>query len=126
MIPGSNLLVQALTLVTPQTVRYYADAGRTTNAAGMEVSAFAPGVDVPQSSVQAVPLTKYQALGLDFKSKYVSWLAPVNVVGVDRDRSGDEFEWNGRRYKVAAETNWFAQDGWVRVLGQEIGAATNA
>jgi hypothetical protein len=123
MIPGSNLLAQALTVIQPQTVRYYRNTGRATNAAGMDVASFAPGVDIPQGSVQAVPLRKYESLGLDFKARYVTWLVCADIVGVERDRSGDQFEWNGRRFNVVGETNWFSQDGWCRLIGQDIGGA---
>jgi len=120
MIPGANLLSQALTMIASQSVTYYADTGRTTSATGRDVTVFAPGVAVTLGSVQAVPRTRFQSMGLDYSRSYVTWFVPRSILGVERDRSGDEFEWNGRRYKVEAVTPWFAQDGWVEVLGIDI------
>jgi E217 collar protein gp28 len=122
-VPGSNLLAEALQLIEPQTVRYFQWTDRATSATGRQVSEFAPGVDIEEGSLQAVPLTRYAMLGLDLKKKYTSWFVTVEVVGVDRDRAGDCYEFNGRRYQVVTETNWFTQDGWVCVIGVDIGAA---
>lgn len=124
MIPGSNLLSQALTMIAPQSVVYFADTGRTVTATRREVTAYAPGVTINAGSVQAVPRTRYQAMGLDYAKSYVTWFVPRSVLGVERDRSGDQFQWNGRRYGVESVTPWFAQDGWVEILGIDKGPAT--
>lgn len=117
MIPGGNLLNAALTLIASQGVRYFANTGQTDNGRGQLISAFAPGVDIAQGSVQAVPLTRYEVLGLDREKTYVSWFVSINALGVGRNRAGDEFEWNGGRYGIVGDTNWHAQDGWVSVIG---------
>lgn len=122
-VPGSNLLAEALQLIESQAVEYFQFTANTTTATGREVSGFAPGVVIEEGSLQAVPLTRYAMMGLDLKKKYTSWFVSANVVGVDRDRSGDCYEYNGRRYQVVTETNWFTQDGWVCVIGVDIGAA---
>lgn len=124
MIPGSNLLAAALTLIASQPVRYYAFSARTTNAAGQFVPGFAPGVTITKGSVQAVPLDRYEQLGLDRKKVYAAWYAPVHATGVSPARSGDEFEFGGGRYQIVGETDWFVQDGWVGVIGVKIGPAT--
>ena len=126
MIPGNNLLTQALSVIGSQSVRLYRNTARTKNELGRFVPAFAPGEVIAVGSVQAVPLSAYASRGLDYKKSYVMWFVPANVVGVDRDRSGDQFEWGGRRYSIEQETPWFAQDGWVQILGVSIGVATNA
>lgn len=123
MIPGGNLLNAALTLIASQSVTYYQNTARTLNPQGQYVTAFAAPITVPRGSVQAVPLDRYEDLGLDRKKSYVTWFASVNVVGVERDRSGDEFEYAGRRYQVVGESPWFTQDGWVSVIGVDIKGA---
>jgi hypothetical protein len=119
-VPGSNLLRQALKLITPQTVKYFRFQSRTLSPTGRDVSTFETGVDVPQGSVQAVPLSRYEMLGLDRQKRYVTWFVVRAVLGVGRDYSGDQFEWGGKRYDVVGETNWFLQDGWVAVIGVEL------
>lgn len=123
MIPGMNLLGKALSVIAPQSVRYFKDAGRTTTATGRNVTAFEPGVDITNGSLQSVPRARYESMGLDYSRSYRSWFVPRNVIGVERDQSGDEFEFDGRRYKVESVTPWFVQDGWNEVLGIDIGAA---
>lgn len=122
-VPGSNLLLEALSIIEPQTVRYFRFLSRIANAAGVLASTYEAGVDVEEGSLQAVPLTRYASIGLDLKKKYTSWFVCEEVVGVDRDRSGDLYEFNGRRYEVVTETNWFVQDGWTCVIGIDIGPA---
>lgn len=124
MIPGSNLLGQALTLIGSQAVTFYACTGRAVRTTGRDVSTFAAGETVPLGSVQAVPRERYQARGLDYSKSYVTWFTPRAVRGVERDRGADEFAWNGRRYAVESVTPWAAQDGWSEVLGIDVGAAT--
>lgn len=120
MIPGSNLLRQALTLIGSQSVDYYADTGRETSATGRDVTTYADAVTVTEGSVQAVPRNRYESLGLDFSRNYVTWFVPQNVVGLGRDVSGDQIVFNSRRYNVATLTPWFAQDGWVECLCVEM------
>lgn len=121
IVPGANLLGLALKIIKPQTVRYYQDIGRTTNDVGKDVTIFAAPVDVIGGSVQAVPLERFEQLGLNRQKRYVAWFAPVYAVGVMRGRSGDQFVYGNLRYEVVAEADWFQQDGWVGVVGLMIG-----
>lgn len=116
MIPGSNLLSQALSLIRPQSIAYLQCTGRTLDAAGRDVAVYAAPVDVPRTSVQAVPLGRYAQLGLDYKRRYVTVFAPVNIVGVSRDRTGDRISYDSEYYDVEMETPWFRVDGWVEIL----------
>ena len=125
MIPGMNLLGEALKLIAPQAVVYLKDAGRTTTATGRDVTAFEPPVTITNGSLQSVPRSRYESMGLDYSRSYRTWFVPRNVIGVERDKSGDEFEFDGRRYKVESVTPWFVQDGWNEVLGVDIGVATS-
>ena len=123
-VPGSNLLRQALKLIRPQVVRWYANTGQATNAVGYVVPSFAAGVEVQVASVQAVPLNRYQSMGLDFKRRYVSAFIAADVIGLERERAPDEFEWSGRRFSVVTDVPWYAVDGWVEVVGVDTGPAT--
>lgn len=123
-VPGAGLLGMALRLIQPQRVYWFKYESRALNEERKYVNTFAPAQVIDMCSVQAVPLTRYDFLGLDRKKKYVNWFVPAEVVGVDRDRSADEFAWNGRRYSVVNETPWNALDGWVEIMGVDIGAYT--
>jgi len=125
-VPGNNLLRQALRLIRPQTVAYFRAVGRTTAPGGRDVTQFAPAETLANVSVQAVPLSRYEMLGLDFQKVYVSLFAPASVTGIARDRAGDEFLWNNQRYAVVMETSWFAQDGWTNTVGVLIGLGSSS
>jgi hypothetical protein len=114
-VPGSNLLKRAARLIRLQEVAYYQDAGRTTNAIGIDQTVYQPPVTI-KGSVQAVPLSAYQELGLDFGKNYVTLYTQTPLIGVERDVSGDVFTYNSKVYQVKSPTDWNAQDGWNAVL----------
>lgn len=116
-VPGLNLLGMALQLIANQSVVYYRWESRALNAARKYVNTYAEPVTIERCSVQAVPLTRYDLMGLDRKKIYVTLFAPADILAVQRNRGTDYFIWNGQTYTVDAETPWKVQDGWVEVLG---------
>lgn len=122
-VPGSNLLVEALGLIASQPVQYYQNTGRTTTGAGRYVSTLAAPVAVTVGSVQAVPRSRFEILGLDMSKKYVTWFVPRAVVGIVRDAAGDQITYNGQTFQVETTTDWEGQDGWMAALCVQIGGA---
>lgn len=125
MIPR-NLLKMALSIQPKHIVRFFRCTGRTQNAAGDDINQFAPGVDISSGQVQSVPLSKFEALGLDMAKTYVSWFVPdTHVVAADeRGNNGDEINWDGRRWKIVnGNADWLAQNGWVNVIACATGVA---
>lgn len=121
MIPGSNLLRSALSLIARQTVYLYRWSGRSTTADGMDVSTFSSPEAITEGSVQAVPRNRYDSMGLDYSRNYVTWFTTATATGVERDRSPDQFVYGSRRYEVQLVTPWNLQDGWNEVLGIDLG-----
>ncbi len=121
MIPGSNLLRSALSVIARQTVILYRWSGRSTTADGLDVSSYESPLIVSEGSVQAVPRNRYDSLGLDYSRHYVTWFTTATARGVERDRSPDQFTYGGRVYDVQLVTPWSLQDGWNEVLGIDIG-----
>lgn len=121
MIPGSNLLSEALELIASQPVKYYRNNGRVANAALILVPTYDPVQVVRRCSVQAVPRTRYEVLGLDMSKSYVTWFAPQAVITIDRDKAGDKIVWNGASYQCETVTDWSGQDGWSAVICVKIG-----
>lgn len=114
--PGSNLLKQALQLISSNPCSYYRFLGRTTTNAGRFISEFAAGVPVKVGSIQAVPRNKYQIMGLELEKEYVTWFVPEDVIGLERDAAGDQINYKNERYQLVNTTSWFGQDGWLSVL----------
>lgn len=118
-VPGSNLLKAALTVIAPSTVTYYRNTGRGPNAAGQLVAILAL-VGPVQGSVQPVPRSKYEALGLDLSKDYFNLYTSSPVIDLQRDVSGDQFDFNGNKYQCQSKTAWEAIDGWCSVLAIRI------
>lgn len=119
MIPGSNLLNMAHSIISPETVQYYAYATRTLSPNKLWVTTLSAPVAVA-SSVQPIPREKYQINGLEFQKNYVNWYVSNNAIDVARDVAGDQFTYAGKRFQCVSRNNWFAQDGWQSILCVEI------
>lgn len=115
MIPGSNLLNIALTVISRAPVEYHKFFNRTLNDIGYDVANYEDPVTI-YGSLQPVPRTLYQEFGLDFSKSYFTFYTSNDVLTTRRDVSGDYFVFGGRRYQCEATNDWYAQDGWAGVL----------
>lgn len=115
MIPGSNILNQALTVIAKQTVQYYRMLDRAVNDVGQDVTEYAPPVAIT-GSFQPIQRKLYEQYGLDFQKSYFILYASKNIIDVGRNVSGDQITFQGRRYQCESETEWFGIDGWVGVI----------
>lgn len=115
MIPGSNLLNMASTVIAQQTVTYYQATGRTINSIGQYDTSYAAGAPVV-GSFQPIDSKLYTQYGLDLSRTYYTLYSSNNIITVNRDVSGDQLEFNGRRFQCESSVDWFAIDGWKGVL----------
>ena len=115
-VPGLNLLSIALRVQGNQPVRYERFAGRVADAAGRLVDSYFPPVAVMQCSLQPVPRTRYEVLGLPMTQDHYTWFVPRKVVGLERDSAGDVIEWQGKRMKLGMTTDWHGADGWMAII----------
>jgi hypothetical protein len=122
MIPGQNLLNMCLTLIAKQSIIYYRFVSRAPNAVGQDITTYAAPVTIV-GSFQAVPRKEYYLYGLNLQKNYSTFYSSNNVLDVSRDVSGDQLTYNGLRYQVESNNDWYAQDGWKGILVVEIGAA---
>jgi hypothetical protein len=111
MIPGSNLLKLAGTVISLQSVTWYKFTGSVLNDIGLQVSQFAAGKTV-KGSFQPVARSQFQALGLEFNKDYVSFYTSASFEDITRDIAGDQFVFAGDRYQVLSNTEWKSVDGW--------------
>ena len=118
MIPG-NLLNMALSLIPKQNFAYYANTGRTTQANGQYLAAYASPLSL-SGSVQPVPKTLYEMYGLDFAKNYFTFFVSQSVMDIARNYSGDAFVYNGVHYQCVQKTDWFQYNGWVAILAIQV------
>lgn len=120
MIPGSNLLNMALSIIAKQAITYYQNTGRTLNSIGQDIALYAsPKILV--GSFQPVPRNLYEAYGLDFQKDYFTFYTSNNILDVERDVSGDQIAFNGWRFQCESNNDWYPLDGWKGVLCVKIG-----
>ena len=122
MIPGSDLLDFALSIIDTEAVQYYQANGRTLNSVGQYVTSFEAPVSV-EGSMQPVPRSRYEAYGLDFSKNYYVFYVSQDFVGTERDVSGDQIVFNSKLFQVQSINDWFAVDNWQGVLCVLIGNA---
>lgn len=115
MYPGSNILNQALTVISQQTFQYLAFTANTLTSIGTKVPAYASPVTAA-GSVQPVPKRLYQQYGLDLQKNYWNFFLPQSVIDIGRDVSSDKFTYNNAIYQCISLTPWYGVDGWVEVL----------
>jgi hypothetical protein len=123
LIPGQDLLAMAMTVIAQQDLSYYKYAGRVLNSLGQYVSTYSRGV-VMSGSWQPVPRNLMIQYGLDFQKSYFTFYTSNNVVDLTRDVSADQLAFNGERYQVESNNDWFALDGWKGILCVHIGPDT--
>lgn len=140
MIPGSNLLKTALSVIGSQTVNWLKYQSIATGPTGLDTITYAAAQTITLGSVQPVPRSRYEAYGLDWQKSYVTWFVPDATPGPIKrnpDGSGDVIEWpvnrdgtliagKSRRYQLVGDTPWSNIDNWTYVLGVDIGPATGA
>lgn len=115
MIPGSNLLNLALSVIARQQFQYFQFLSRAQNAIGQDIATYAAPLSL-SGSVQPVPRELYHDNGLDFQRNYFLFYVSENVIDPRRDVSGDIMNFAGNTYQCISENDWFPIDGWTGVL----------
>lgn len=125
MIPGINLLSEAMGIIATQTIGYRKFSGRVLNAQRLWVTSYENdgAFTAMEASVQRIPRHQYVQFNLEFQRNYVNVFASLDMVDLDRDQSGDQFVYNGRLYQLESQGTWFAQDGWAVCMAVDIGPA---
>lgn len=114
-----NLLKTALRVIPKQTVSYYKFKSRSTNEYGQDVSVYEEPI-LLSGSVQAVTKQNIQLLGLNLNKEYVNFYCSTDITDIERETSGDQFTYNGRRYQVLDKSDWIRQDDWNGVIAVRV------
>lgn len=115
IIPGSNILNQALTVIARQSFTYEAFVSRSTNSIGMLNAVYATPVTLT-GSVQPVPRNRYESYGLNFQKNYYMVFIAQNSIDTARDVTGDRIIFLTKTFQVESKTDWFGIDGWDALL----------
>lgn len=121
MIPGSNLLSTALTVIKKDKFNLYRYQSASVNEVGMRVPVYAEAI-VETGSVQAVPRNVMQQLGLEWQKRHIQVWTTMDVNDLRRGDNPDQVGFKGRRYDVIGETDWHPIDGWNSFMAVDVGA----
>lgn len=119
IVPGSNILAAALSIIAPSKFQYLQFDNRTLNSIGLNVTNYKAPVNAT-GSIQPVARNLYTNMGLDFQKNYWNFYVPQNTIDVNRDVSGDQAIFQGQRFQFLSKTPWFGVDGWNAVLAVEV------
>lgn len=120
--PGSNLLKYAFTMMGTSVIQYYRFTGSAFNSVGQPVSVYADPVPI-RCSFQPVPRNLYDKYGLDLSKNFSTIYTLTEMIGVERDISGDQVTFAGRRYQCESADNWYNVDKWISIFVSDFGAA---
>lgn len=124
-IPGANVLNMAFSVIAKTPILYYKAIGDTLNSVGQYVVQFQPSVTI-YGSFQPVERRKYVHLGLDLQKSYFYLFVSRNFIDLTRDIAADQIAFQGQRYQIQSNTEWYGIDGWLQILCVEIGIDTGA
>lgn len=114
-IPGANLLKAANRLISYPTVQYFKFVSRLENELGLWVTTFETPINI-KGSFQAIPRSLYSQYDLDLDKNYATFYTSNDILDVERDVSGDQIMYTGKKYQCESNNDWFAMDGWKGVL----------
>lgn len=114
-VPGSDLLSDAFEAIDTIEVQILRQVGRTKNAVGQYVTAFAEP-ETYDASVQAVNRSAYSFLGLDFAKTYFNVYLSTDAHAFNRGEGGDQVIFGSKRLEIISDLDWFDLDGWVGLL----------
>lgn len=120
MVPGSDLLADALSVIDTYPVEVYQYLSRTLNEIGIWETSFAAEPTIYEASCQAVNRNQYVQLGLDFNKKYINAYLSADVGVLNRDMTSDKIVVGSKQYEIIGDLDWFEFDGWKAVLCVQI------
>lgn len=86
------------------------------------------GRDIPEysepvtltGSIQAVPNKMYEQLGLDLDKNYKTVFCPELMRSLAESLQPDIIEYNGGRYQIVENKNYYETNGWTKALMVEL------
>ena len=109
-----GVLNAAMRLIPGTSITYRKYIGNAVNEIGVRVPTYETLVAV--GHIQPVPSRMYARFGLTLGKKYDLLHIKAHVVGVDQQTSGDLVTWQGKTYTPINVSDWFAYDGWTRLV----------
>lgn len=116
-----NLHRIASRYIPQQTALWFRFKNREPDERGHDQNQYHEPVDI-WGSWQAVDTQDAQSMGFDSNQVYRRFYTPHDIKGIQRGTSPDYLVFNGKKYDVMGDADWYEQDGWKSVICIEVGA----
>ncbi|WP_166264728.1 phage collar protein [Providencia sp. M-27] len=116
-----NLHSIASRYIPQQTAQWFRFKGRTPDERGHDQNQYYEPVDI-RGSWQAVDTQDAQSMGFNSNQVYRRFYTSHDIKGIQRGTSPDYLVFNGKKYDVMGDADWYEQDGWKSVICIEVGA----
>lgn len=115
-----NLNRIASRYIPQQKVLWFRFKERGSDDRGNDQNYYYDPVEV-RGSWQAVDTQDVQSMGLETSQVYRRLYTSHDIKAVQRGTSPDFLVFNGRKYDVVGDADWYEQDGWKSVICIEAG-----
>ncbi|QQO63701.1 MULTISPECIES: phage collar protein [Providencia] len=116
-----NLHRIASRYIPQQTALWFRFKNREPDERGHDQNQYHEPVDI-RGSWQAVDTQDAQSMGFDSNQVYRRFYTSHDIKGIQRGTSPDYLVFNGKKYDVMGNADWYEQDGWKSVICIEVGA----
>ncbi|MDH2321411.1 hypothetical protein AB7200_08950 [Providencia alcalifaciens] len=116
-----NLHRIASRYIPQQTAQWFRFKNREPDERGHDQNQYYEPVDI-RGSWQAVDTQDAQSMGFDSSSIYRRFYTAHDIKAIQRGTSPDFLVFNGKKYDVMGDADWYEQDGWKSVICIEVGA----
>ncbi|WP_273818070.1 phage collar protein [Providencia rettgeri] len=116
-----NLHRIASRYIPQQTALWFRFKNREPDERGHDQNQYHEPVDI-RGSWQAVNTQDAQSMGFDSNMVYRRFYTSHDIKGIQRGTSPDYLVFNGKKYDVMGDADWYEQDGWKSVICIEVGA----
>lgn len=116
-----NLHRIASRYIPQQTALWFRFKNREPDERGHDQNQYHEPVDI-RGSWQAVDTQDTQSMGFDSNMVYRRFYTSHDIKGIQRGTSPDYLVFNGKKYDVMGDADWYEQDGWKSVICIEVGA----
>ncbi|MGQ7947827.1 phage collar protein [Providencia huashanensis] len=116
-----NLHRIASRYIPQQTALWFRFKNREPDERGHDQNQYHEPVEI-RGSWQAVNTQDAQSMGFDSNQIYRRFYTSHDIKGIQRGTSPDYLVFNGKKYDVMGDADWYEQDGWKSVICIEVGA----
>lgn len=111
----NNLLNSALSVIPHQQATLLKFKSMTSDPFAGSVAEYYPPQKI-SGSWQSADTQAIHEMGLDITKRYRQFYTSTKIEDVQRGTMPDQLVYDGKKYTVVGEADWYAQDGWKSII----------